>query len=298
MGRWLIFCGYIFYLIFILSAKSQIIYIYLYLGSAYSKDAKLDEFKNDPQRVCLFRSRLMKKMHNLKLAASKNYGKMIYKHCLVMDLDKFNSKKFIKDRKFHEQNTKDISDLFPEVLHKLYVINAPWAFRSAWKVIQTFLHPITVEKTKILGKDYLDELQKDINLDMIPYKFGGIGPWDIVFGEVPMGYHLTTKDIKFDYNQLPKNTLPVPPRPDAPDMNKHRAKQQKQMKMSGIQEMQFEIGDIDDEEKSDNDNKKVPMNNIAKSQPVNNKNNNNNNNNNGKEKTVNKQGVGDQKDEQ
>ena len=128
-------------------------YIYiLYLGSAYSKDAKLDGFKNDMKGVSLFRARLMKRMHNIKLHAAKYYGKMIYKHCLVMDLDKFNAKKFVKDRKFHEQNTKDISDLFPEVLHKSYIINAPWACRSAWKVIQTFLHTITVQKTRILGQ--------------------------------------------------------------------------------------------------------------------------------------------------
>ena len=201
------------------------------------------------KRVGFFRARLMKRMHNIKLAGSKQYGKMIYKHCLVMDLDRFNAKQFVKDRKFHEQNTKDISDLFPEVLHRLYIINAPWAFRSAWKVIQTFLHPITVEKTKILGKDYIDELQRDINLDMIPYKFGGSGPWEIVYGDAPFQYPLSTADNDFDFNKLPKNTLPVPPRTPVPDMNKHKAKQQKQMKSSGLK---YGLGndiDFDFEEK-------------------------------------------------
>jgi len=218
-------------------------------GSAFAKETVLDAFKNDMPRVELFRARLMKRMHNVKLAASKNYGKMIYKHCLVMDLSRFNAKKFVKDRKFHEQNTKQISDLFPEVLHRLYVINAPWAFRSAWKVIQTFLHPVTAQKTKILGKDYISELSKDIQLDMIPHSFGGIGPYDIVYGETPLAYPFSHEDNDFKYAALPKNTLPVPPREAAPDMNKHKAKQMKAMKASG---MDMDGMDVEDwEQKSD-----------------------------------------------
>lgn len=254
------------------------------------------------KRVGLFRSRLMKRMHNLKLTASKHYGKMIYKHCLVMDLSSFNAKQFVKDRKFHEQNTKDISDLFPEVLHRLYIINAPWAFRSAWKVIQTFLHPITVEKTKILGKDYIDELQKDINLDMIPYKFGGIGPWDIVYGDVPFKYPLSSQDIQFDYKSLPKNTLPAPPRTPVPDMNKHKAKQQKQMKSSGLKDALDNVIEFDGNEEKENafpnieENEELGMDIKAKSAPMQKTQPtiNNNNNNNGNTK----QGVGDQKDEE
>jgi len=203
-------------------------------GSSFAKETQLDLFKSDMGRVELFRARLMKRMHNVKLAASCNYGKMIYKHCLVMDLSRFNAKKFVKDRKFHEQNTKQISDLFPEVLHRLYVINAPWAFRSAWKVIQTFLHPVTAQKTKILGRDFISELSKDIQLDMIPHSFGGIGPWDIVLGETPLEYPFSHSDSAFKYASLPENTEPVPPREAAPDMNKHKAKQMKAMKASGM----------------------------------------------------------------
>mmetsp|Transcript_10813 Transcript_10813/g.16280 ORF Transcript_10813/g.16280 Transcript_10813/m.16280 type:complete len:472 (-) Transcript_10813:179-1594(-) len=228
-------------------------------GTAYSKDAKLGIFKHDMKRCRMFRSRIMRRVHNLKLSASQRYGRMIYKHCLVMDLAKFNAKQFVKDRTFHQINTKELTDLFPECMHRLYIINAPWAFRSAWKVIQTFMHPITVEKTKILGKDYIDELQRDINLDMIPFAFGGIGPWEIEYGAEPSQYTLCSSNSDFDYNKLPKNELPVPKRTAAPDMNKHRAKQQKQLKMNGIKD-NGDIGDIlviedneDDEKLNDND---------------------------------------------
>merc|ERR1719461_623059 len=234
-------------------------------GSAYSKDANLDIFKNDMQRVGMLRSRLMKRMHNVKLAASQKYGRMIYKHCTVMDLDSFNAKKFLKERKFHEQNTKDTADLFPESLHKLYIINAPKAFRIAWKVIQTFLHPITVEKTKILGSDYIDELRKEIDLDMIPERYGGIGPWDIVYGEEPFEYALSSKDIKFNYDALPKMTEPAPPRAAVPDMNKHKAKKDKQMKMSGLETYEDELFSLEQKE-DDDDN--VKLDGTSKSAPV------------------------------
>ena len=146
--------------------------------------------------------------------------------------------------------TKDLSDLFPESLHRLYVINAPSAFRVAWKVIQTFLDPITAEKTKILGKDFIADLIRDINLDMIPHKFGGIGPWDIRYGDTPHGYPLQTVDTDFEYDSIPPNELPIPPRAAPPDMNKHKARRENAMKASGLEELeQLEFGDEEDEEK-------------------------------------------------
>jgi len=231
-------------------------------GSAFAKDANLKVFQGDKERVNLFRTRLMKRMHNLKLSASKRYGRMIYKHCLVMDLAAFNSKKFVVDRKFHEQTTKEMSDLFPESLHRLYVINAPSAFRVAWKVIQTFLDPITAEKTKILGKDFIAEMIRDINLDMIPHKFGGIGPWDIRYGDTPDGYPLSTGDDpqRFDFAELAPNPLPVPPRAAPPDMNKHKARRDRASKASGLEDLDtLQIDDedadgVDDEKQNDHRN--------------------------------------------
>jgi len=168
-----------------------------------------------------------------------------------MDMDKFNSKKFVKERKWHEEATKTLCDLFPESLHRLYVINAPSPFRVAWKVIQTFLDPVTAEKTKILGKDFIADLIKDINLDMIPHKFGGIGPWDIRYGDTPVGYELSTSDLDFDYASLPPNELPMPPRAAPPDMNKHKARREKAMKAKGLEDL--ENLDWDDDEEVDDE---------------------------------------------
>ena len=45
---------------------------------------------------------------------------------------------------------------YPESIHKFYVINAPWIFRTIWAGFKVWLHPITVSKLDILGKDYMD----------------------------------------------------------------------------------------------------------------------------------------------
>eukprot|EP01084_Bolivina_argentea_P312264 540604_1 len=112
----------------------------------------------------------------------------VYKHCLILDMKNFSVTRTLKDRWIHEYYARQFTALCPEMLHKMYVINAPWVFQSVWKIVTTFLHPNTVAKTKILGYDYLDELLKEIDIHMIPKKFGGKGKWEVVYGSVPKDY--------------------------------------------------------------------------------------------------------------
>eukprot|EP01084_Bolivina_argentea_P312266 540607_1 len=116
----------------------------------------------------------------------RNIG--IYRHCAIFDLSDFNAKKVLKDRKLHEYYTKKVSLIAPEMVHKVYVINAPWVFQKIWKILKAFLHPNTIEKTQILGKDYMNEMLKEIDINMIPVKFGGKGKWKPNVGGVPIEY--------------------------------------------------------------------------------------------------------------
>ena len=76
----------------------------------------------------------------------------------------------------------------PEVVHKLYIINASLVFTGVWKIVKTFLHPNTVAKTKILGKDYLETLLEEIDINMIPKQYGGKGKWEPRIGNIPAKY--------------------------------------------------------------------------------------------------------------
>jgi CRAL/TRIO domain len=72
---------------------------------------------------------------------------------------------------------------------RFYMINSPRGFSTVWQIIKRFLHPITVEKISILGKDYQAILLSLIPAENLPKRFGGLcecpggcelsdaGPW-------------------------------------------------------------------------------------------------------------------------
>lgn len=72
--------------------------------------------------------------------------------------------------------------MFPETLCVLFLINTPWAFRMIWSILGNFIDPITYNKIKVLGSDYLGEMQKYINIDQIPQKYKGKGKIPIKYG--------------------------------------------------------------------------------------------------------------------
>jgi hypothetical protein len=73
---------------------------------------------------------------------------------------------------------------------KFYIINAPYIFTTVWSVIKGWLDPVTVEKIKILGHKYQDELLQQIPAENLPEALGGkcncpggcslsdAGPWN------------------------------------------------------------------------------------------------------------------------
>ena len=55
------------------------------------------------------------------------------------------------------------------------IINAPWVFTFAWKIVTTFLDPGTLAKISIVGSDYQESLIKVMEKDQIPQEYGGTG---------------------------------------------------------------------------------------------------------------------------
>ena len=85
-------------------------------------------------------------------------------------------------------------------MYRCIFINAPKMFQAIWKIVSKFIDPLTVQKIKVLGKEYLDEMTKIIPLDQIPQKFGGNGTNPIKLGhsaDVPHDrYPLNFYDLK------------------------------------------------------------------------------------------------------
>eukprot|EP01083_Nonionella_stella_P051871 137745_1 len=117
----------------------------------------------------------------------------LIRHCVVFDLSGLDVVRCLKDVSVHEYFFRRFSSLFPEMTHKAYVINTPWVFKTIWSLVKSFLHPNTVKKTVILGTDYHKVLFQEVDPDFVPKKYGGNGPWEIVYGGIPKDY-----PIQFD----------------------------------------------------------------------------------------------------
>jgi hypothetical protein len=62
---------------------------------------------------------------------------------------------------------------YPERLQYLFMINAPWFFTATWSMIKNWIDPVTADKIKILGSNFLETLKEHIPEDQIPPEFGG-----------------------------------------------------------------------------------------------------------------------------
>ncbi|KAJ2480708.1 hypothetical protein IWW56_002291 [Coemansia sp. RSA 2131] len=62
--------------------------------------------------------------------------------------------------------------LYPERMHRTYVVNAPPVFVTAWKMIRSWLDPRVISKIRILGKDHA-ELLDQIPAHNLPSFLGG-----------------------------------------------------------------------------------------------------------------------------
>jgi len=146
------------------------------------------------RKLKTFRFRVLRRLHNTKRIQTGRYGydgsvndkgglNAITKHCIVMDIKNFHAKSLTaKYRNLVKDIIADESNLWPNTLEKMYIINAPWPFRFAWKIISNFIHPITVAKIDILGSDYINTMKKKISLDQIPKAYGGTCELPIKYG--------------------------------------------------------------------------------------------------------------------
>eukprot|EP01084_Bolivina_argentea_P265433 449929_1 len=120
------------------------------IGSSNPND--LDEcFENKMRKLKTFRFRVLRRLHNTKRIQTMRYKyngavndkgglNAITKHCIVMDIKNFYAKSLTsKYRNLIRDIIGDESNLWPNTLEKMYIINAPWPFRFAWKIISNFI---------------------------------------------------------------------------------------------------------------------------------------------------------------
>ncbi|KXN69344.1 CRAL/TRIO domain-containing protein, partial [Conidiobolus coronatus NRRL 28638] len=72
------------------------------------------------------------------------------------------------------KNVKFAADIlannFPEVLSRVFIINAPWIFGGIWSIVSSFLDPVVKEKIQFLSES---DLKNFISPDQLPVRLGG-----------------------------------------------------------------------------------------------------------------------------
>mmetsp|Transcript_20919 Transcript_20919/g.58022 ORF Transcript_20919/g.58022 Transcript_20919/m.58022 type:complete len:638 (-) Transcript_20919:96-2009(-) len=61
----------------------------------------------------------------------------------------------------------------PEVLRRVFVINAPYVFQAVWGFVRELLDPATADKVRVLGKKEWGLLTTFISPEVLPEAFGG-----------------------------------------------------------------------------------------------------------------------------
>lgn len=106
-------------------------------------------------------------------ACSRKSGKLLETCCTIMDLKGVGITSISSVYSYVRQASAISQNYYPERLGRLYLINAPWGFSSAFSVVKSFLDPVTVEKIHILGSGYQKELLEQVPAENLPVEFGG-----------------------------------------------------------------------------------------------------------------------------
>ncbi|KAJ1019418.1 hypothetical protein NDA16_004535 [Ustilago loliicola] len=117
-------------------------------------------------------------------------GELVETSCTIMDLKNVGVSSFWKVSTYVQQASNIGQHYYPETMGKFYIINSPYIFTTVWSVIKGWLDPVTVDKIKILGHKYQDELLQQIPGENLPASLGGkcdceggcslsdAGPWN------------------------------------------------------------------------------------------------------------------------
>ncbi|OAG08460.1 CRAL/TRIO domain-containing protein [Paraphaeosphaeria sporulosa] len=81
-------------------------------------------------------------------------------------------------KKYAQETSALLAGSYPEVLSRVFVMNAPAFFPAAWKWIKPWIEAGTAEKLVFLaGEEVLPTLQEYIDADSIPERWGGRFEW-------------------------------------------------------------------------------------------------------------------------
>jgi CRAL/TRIO domain len=106
-------------------------------------------------------------------ACSRKAGHLLETSCTIMDAKGVGVTSIPSVYGYLQRASAVSQDYYPERLGKMYIVNAPWGFATAWSVIKKFLDPVTINKIHILGSNYKSELLAQVPEENLPKALGG-----------------------------------------------------------------------------------------------------------------------------
>lgn len=106
---------------------------------------------------------------------SKASGKRIETCVNIVDLDGVSVLKLFmgKVKKFLKISSGITQDYYPELMHKMFIINSGFFFKGVWSVIKLWLDPVTQKKIVIISGSGKKELLEQVGADNLPEYLGG-----------------------------------------------------------------------------------------------------------------------------
>ena len=148
--------------------------------------------------LCFYRSIFFRRVFVIQKKLSKYYNRDIFYFTQIMNvknvstLDLFNQAR--KNGSFFKEYEKHCALLFPETLHQLILINVPLAIKIVANVLSQYLHESTMSKLIVYSSDFIKEIDKHVDINMIPKKYGGKGKWDVRLLNVPKDFPFQCDD--------------------------------------------------------------------------------------------------------
>ena len=135
-----------------------------------------------PEEAKVIRMKTMEAIRAAQIVASETRGPRRYKQVYIIDLSQLSLSSLMARSSVRTMTTAIVSganNFYPECLWKMFIVNAPFIFRSVYSMLSPFIHPVTKEKINILGgpSKYLPEMAKaGIPKSAVPKSLGGDCP--------------------------------------------------------------------------------------------------------------------------
>jgi hypothetical protein len=105
--------------------------------------------------------------------AKQRYGNHVSQLIQIMDLKGLSIFGDSRGMTLFQDALRIDQNCYPEFLGNLFLINAPWIFRTMWAVIKSWIDPKTAAKFIVLGSDYTSTLLQYFDKEELPEEYGG-----------------------------------------------------------------------------------------------------------------------------